>query len=165
MSLYNIFTYKAFSLSFFINTIQGGKNGYLGNNNPSYFRDDNGTRNNFLTGIDYWSPANSNGKYMRNISGARSYNEVAGLNYWQDRSFVRLQDASLSYNLASTLLKKINAQAISVYVSGKNLITWTNWEGWDPEPVSTDGLNNAAGGLLGTRPVMSAFTVGINITY
>jgi hypothetical protein len=165
MSLYNIFTYKAFSLSFFINTIQGGKNGYLGNNNPSYFRDDNGTRNNFLTGIDYWSPANPNGKYMRNISGARSYNEVAGLNYWQDRSFVRLQDASLSYNLASTLLKKINAQAISVYVSGKNLITWTNWEGWDPEPVSTDGLNNAAGGLLGTRPVMRAFTVGINITY
>jgi TonB-dependent starch-binding outer membrane protein SusC len=164
MSLYNIITYKAFSFSFFLNSIQGGKDGYLGNNNPSYFRDDNGVRNNYLTAIDYWSPANPNGKYPRNISGARSYNEIT-LNRWQDRSFIRLQDASISYNLPSNLIKKLKAQSINVYVSGKNLVTWTNWEGWDPEPVSTDGLNNAAGGLLGTRPVMRAFTVGINITY
>lgn len=164
ISLYNNFSYKAFSFSFFLNAIQGGKNGYLGNNNPSYFRDGNGTRNNYLNGIDYWSPSNPNGKYPRNISGARSYNETS-LNRWQDRSFVRLQDASISYNLAATVLKKVKAQAINIYISGKNLITWTKWEGWDPEPVSTDGLNNAAGGLLGTRPVMRAFTVGINITY
>jgi TonB-linked SusC/RagA family outer membrane protein len=165
MSLYNMLSYKAFTFSFFINTIQGGKNGYLGNNNPSYFRDDNSRRNNFLSAIDYWSPANPNGKYMRNISGSRSYNEVAGLNYWQDRSFIRLQDASLSYNLTSSLLKEWNIQAFNLYISGKNLITLTDWEGWDPEPVSTDGLNNATGGLLGTRPVMRAFTIGLNITY
>ncbi|MBC7890163.1 MAG: SusC/RagA family TonB-linked outer membrane protein [Ferruginibacter sp.] len=165
MSFYNIFSYKALSVSFFINTIQGGKDGFLGNNNPSYFRDDNGIRNNYLAGIDYWSPANPTGKYMRNISGARSYNEVAGLNNWQDRSFVRLQDASISYNLGSVVLKKVKAQSVNIFVSGKNLITWTNWEGWDPEPVSTDGQNNAAGGWLGTRPVMRAFTVGLNITY
>ena len=164
MSLYNIISYKSFSFSFFLNSIQGGKDGYLGNNNPSYFRDDNGIRNNYLSAINYWSPANPTGKYPRNISGARSYNETT-LNNWQDRSFVRLQDASLSYNLPSGVLKKIKAQAINVYVSGKNLITWTKWEGWDPEPVSTDGQNNAAGGLLGTRPVMRAFTVGVNITY
>ncbi|MBE7169568.1 MAG: SusC/RagA family TonB-linked outer membrane protein [Williamsia sp.] len=164
MSLFNSFSYKSFSFSFFLNSIQGGKNGYLGNNNPSYFRDDNGIRNNYLSAIDYWSPANPNGKYPRNISGARSYNEQT-LNRWQSRSFVRLQDASLSYNLASALSKRIKAQAINVYVSGKNLITWTDWEGWDPEPIDNAGTNNVAGGLLGTRPVMRAFTVGLNITY
>ena len=167
ISLYNSFSYKAFSLSFFFNSVQGGKDGYLGNNNPSYFRDDNGTRNNYLTGIDYWSPTNPNGKYPRNISGARSYNETA-LNRWQDRSFVRLQDASVSYNLASSLLKKVKAQSINLYVSGKNLITWTKWEGWDPEPSDSNGA--AAGGYtngttLGTRPVMRAITIGLNITY
>ncbi|HSC37920.1 MAG TPA: TonB-dependent receptor [Chitinophagaceae bacterium] len=164
ISLYNSFSYKAFTLSFFLNTIQGGKNGYLGNNNPSYFRDDNGIRNNYLAGIDYWSPSNPTGKYPRNISGARSYNEIS-LNRWQDRSFIRLQDASISYNLPSTVLNKIKAQSVNVYISGKNLITWTKWEGWDPEPVTTDGLNNADGGLLGTRPVMRAFTIGVRITY
>lgn len=163
ISWYNTFSYKAFSFSFFVNSIQGGKNGYLGNNNPYYFRDDNGIRNNYLTAIDYWSPANPNGKYPRNITGSRSYQEQS-LNRWQDRSFIRLQDASLSYNFAS-LIKGLHSQAINLYVSAKNLITWSKWDGWDPEPVSTDGLNNADGGLLGTRPVMRAITVGINITY
>ena len=169
LSLYNNFSYKAFTVSFFLNSIQGGKDGYLGNNNPSYFRDDNGIRNNYLSTINYWSPANPGGKYMRNISGTRSYNEVAGLNYWQDRSFVRLQDATISYNL-TPVLKGLKAQAISIYVSGKNLITWTNWDGWDPEPIDNASTNNVTGGfstagVLGTRPVMRAFTVGVNITY
>jgi TonB-dependent starch-binding outer membrane protein SusC len=165
-SWYNNFTYKAFSFSFFLNAIQGGKDGYLGNNNPSFFRDDNSTRNNYISEIDYWSPSNPGGKYPRNISGARSYNETT-IGRWQDRSFIRLQDVSLSYNLA-TLLKSSKVQAINLYVSGKNLITWTNWDGWDPEPVDTQ--NNvtggySTGGTLGTRPVMRAFTVGVNITY
>ena len=68
-------------------------------------------------------------------------------------------------NLVSTVLKKVKAQSINIYISGKNLITWTDWEGWDPEPITTDGLNNAAGGLLGNRPVMRAITFGVNITY
>ncbi len=164
ISLYNIFSYKAFSFSFFVNAIQGGKDGYLGNNNPMYFRDDNGTRNNYLSEINYWSPANPTGKYFRNISGSRSYAETNPLNYWQVRSFVRLQDASLSYNIAS-LIKGLKSQTVNLYVSGKNLITWTDWEGWDPEPVSTDGQNNAAGGLLGTRPVMRAITFGLNANF
>jgi TonB-linked SusC/RagA family outer membrane protein len=162
VSWYNSFSYKAFTFSFFINSIQGGKDGYLGNNNPSYFRDDNGIRNNYLTGINYWSPSNPTGKYPRNITGARSYNEQS-LNNWQDRSFIRLQDASVSYNLASAaFLKKLNVQAVNFYLSGKNLITWTKWEGWDPEsggPVTADG------GLLGTRPVMRAVTLGVNVTF
>ena len=167
MSLYNSFSYKAFTLSFFFNAVQGGKNGYLGNNNPSYFRDDNGIRNNYLNGIDYWSPNNPNGKYPRNISGSRSFAEQTVGN-WQDRSFVRLQDASISYNLGASVLKKIKAQSINIYVSGKNLITWTNWEGWDPEIENdaTAAFNaSAVGGLLGTRPVMRAITFGLNITY
>jgi len=160
-SVFNSFTYKGFSFSFFINSIQGGKDGYLGNNNPSYFRDDNAIRNNDLVKINYWSPANPGGKYPRNISGARAKIEP---NMWEKRSFVRLQDASLSYNLAS-LIKGIKFEAFNVYVSGKNLITWTDWEGWDPEPFDA-ATDNAVGGLLiGGRPVMRAFTVGLNITY
>ena len=82
---------------------------------------------------------------------------------YQDRSFVRLQDVSISYNLASSLLKKAMAQSIYLYVSGKNLYTWTNWEGWDPEAVDNDG--NPMGLIIGGRPVLRGFTVGLNIVY
>jgi TonB-linked SusC/RagA family outer membrane protein len=159
-SLFNSFSYKAFSLTVFLNSIQGGKDGFLGNNSPSYFRDDNSTRNNDLVQVDYWSPRNPGGKYPRNISGSRT--KIATINMYQKRSFVRLQDVSLSYNMAS-LIKNVKFQALNVYVSGKNLGTWTNWDGWDPEALDDSG--NPSGLITGGRPVMRAFTVGINITY
>ncbi len=159
MSLFQTFNWKAFTLSLFVNSVQGGKDGYLGNNNPSFFREDNSIRVNNLQGIDFWSPSNPNGKYPRNISGSRAKIEP---NMYQDRSFVRLQDVSLSYDLAG-LLKKFKAQSINLYVSGKNLYTWTKWEGWDPEAVDNDG--NPMGLIIGGRPVLRGFTVGLNIVY
>lgn len=154
MSLYNTLTYKQFSLSFFLNSIQGGKDGYLGNNMRLYYREDNSVRNNELNAVDFWSPRNPDGKYPRIISGSHSKVEP---NLYESRSFVRLQDVSLSYNLPARILGKIKAQAINVYVSGKNLATWTNWEGWDPE--TGQGL------ILDGRPVLRAVTFGLHITY
>jgi hypothetical protein len=115
---------------------------------------------NELSAINYWSPANPSGKYPRNISGSRAKIEP---NMWQKRSFIRLQDVSLSYNLTK-LIKKVKFEAISVYVSGKNLATWTDWEGWDPEVLDVS-TNNPVGLSNTGRPVMKAFTVGVHITY
>lgn len=160
MSLFQTFSYKALTLSIFLNSIQGGNDGYLGNNNPSFYREDNSIRVNNLQGIDFWSPRNPTGKYPRNISGSRAKIEP---NMYQDRSFVRLQDVSISYNLATGLLKNLKAQTINLYVSGKNLYTWTNWEGWDPEANAADGT--PLGLVIGGRPVLRGFTVGLNIIY
>ncbi|HEY0680559.1 MAG TPA: TonB-dependent receptor [Chitinophagaceae bacterium] len=153
-SLYNSLTYKNFSLSFFINSIQGGKDGFLGNSMRIYYRDDNAVRNNELNKVDFWSPRNPNGKYPRIISGSHAKVEP---NLYESRSFIRLQDVSLAYNVPAKILGKIRAQAINIYVSGKNLATWTDWEGWDPE--TGQGL------LIDGRPVLRAFTFGVHITY
>lgn len=159
ISLFNSFSYKDLSLSIFFNAIQGGKDGYLGNNNPSYFRDDNAIRNNYPARTNFWSPSNPSGKYPRNISGSRAKIEPE---MYQKRSFIRLQDVSLSYNL-NKFVKKAKFQALNVFVSGKNLVTWTDWEGWDPEALDLQG--NPMGLITNGRPVMRAFTVGLNITY
>jgi TonB-dependent starch-binding outer membrane protein SusC len=173
VSFMNNFSYKGFNLSFLINSIQGGANGYLGanrptaNNRPMYYREDNTIRWNDFAGVEYWSPANPDAKYPRNISGSPAKIEPM---LYQDRSFVRLQDVSLSYNLANTLLKKLDAQSINIFVSAKNLATWTKWEGWDPESVQdldNDPLTQLepVGIAAGGRPILRAFAVGINITY
>lgn len=159
-SLGNNFTYKGFNFSFLFNSIFGGKDGYIGvnspiaNNIPQYYREDNTIRWNDFQGIDYWSPNNPNGKYPRNISGSRAKAEAT---LYEKRDFIRLQDVSLSYNLGSSVLKRIKAQNINIFVSGKNLFTITDWVGWDPET----GQGIEAGG----RPVLRAFTIGANIVY
>lgn len=164
LSLLNQFSWKGFSFSIFFNSIQGGKDGFLGSNNVFYFRDDNAIRNNYPVQTDFWSPTNPNGKYPRNISGSHAKVEpgTGSHNIWQDRSFIRLQDISLSYNLAN-VIKNLKFQAFNVYVSGKNLKTWTKWDGWDPEALDIYG--NTMGLKTDGRPVMKAITVGVNITY
>jgi TonB-linked SusC/RagA family outer membrane protein len=162
-SLGNTFAYKGLSLYVFINSVQGGEDGFLGLNNPSFFREDNTIRINSLRGIDYWSPTNPGGKYPRNISGTRAKFEP---NYWQDRSFVRLQDVTLSYNF-SKFLKKLPVETLSIFLSGKNLHTWTDWEGWDPETEANDANNvlQAQGLLIGGRPVLRTYTLGLNLVF
>jgi hypothetical protein len=154
MSLYNTVNYMGFTLSFLLNSILGGKDGYLGNNTRLYFRDDNGIRDNDLSAVDYWSPSNPGGKYPRIVSGSHSKVEPP---LYESRSFVRLQDLSLGYSLPVKVLQRIKAQDVNIYISGKNLATLTNWEGWDPE--TGQGLD------IGGRPVMRALSVGVHITY
>ncbi len=167
MSLYNTIAYKGFAFSFFLNSVQGGKDGYLGNNVRLYYRDDNAIRNNDFPEADYWSPRNPNGKYPRIISGSHSKIEP---NLWESRSFIRLQDVSLSYALSRDIVSKIKAQDINFYISAKNLATWTNWEGWDPEslvPRTNNGVTTEVhnGMITDGRPVMRGFTFGVHIVY
>lgn len=165
-SLGNTFSYKGLSLYVFLNSVQGINNGYLANNNPSFFREDNTIRINSLQGINYWSPINPTGKYPRNRFGQRAKFDPS---FWQDRSFVRLQDITLSYNLKNSLLKNVSAfQTFNVFVSGKNLHTWTNWEGWDPEAEyfnSSNGFYEPRGLTVDGRPVMRAYTLGFNVVF
>lgn len=169
MSLNNTISYKGFTLSFFLNSIQGGKDGYLANNTPRYYRDDNAIRNNIMNNFDFWSPRNPDGRYPRVIEGNHPVREP---NLYQSRSFVRLQDVSLGYALPSGILSKIKAQSVNIYISAKNLATWTNWEGWDPEtmvPIYDNNLGRNVDQPNGLRtdgrPVFRAFTFGVHIVY
>jgi TonB-linked SusC/RagA family outer membrane protein len=173
-SIMNNVSYKGFNLSILVNSVQGGKDGYRGisaptayNNIPNYYREDNTIRWNDFKGMDYWSPTNPDGKYPRNISGSHPVAENRPL---EDRSFVRLQDISLSYDLKYSVLKNLNVQRFSVFVSGKNLHTWTKWKGFDPESEQAfDGNRpndfSAVGVVAGGRPILRAFTAGLNITF
>ncbi|MDW7692313.1 TonB-dependent receptor [Flammeovirgaceae bacterium SG7u.111] len=159
ISMLNSFSYKNFTLTVFLNSIQGGKNGYLQNNNPSMTRTDNDIRNNYYQQIDFWSPSNPDGKYARSIQ-----NPTLRPGLYQDRSFVRLQDISLSYNFSGELLDKTGLSGLSLFVSGKNLATWTKWEGWDPEGSNPDP-EYAQGLSAGSRPIMKGYSFGLNVKF
>jgi TonB-linked SusC/RagA family outer membrane protein len=167
----NSVTYKNFNLKFFINSIQGGKNGYLGKpgamlQNPDQIRNNNG----FV--FDYWTPNNPGAQY-RSIA---AYVATLGENFWpyMSRSFVRLQDVTLTYSLPDVFLRRIKGiKALSVYVNAQNLLTITDWDGWDPEanPPATQrtSLNQRIPGGMGLDPngypVMKNYSLGVNVSF
>ena len=155
VSLSNTLSYKNFSFSFFLNSIQGG-NGYYLENNASNInaasapagRESAGIIRNNLTAVrPYWTPDNG----VNNSTGIYSAPAVwSGI--YESRSFVRLQDISLSYKLSPGILKKLRIGSGQVYVSGKNIYTWTNWSGWDPETGVSDS------------PLMRNFIAGFRLS-
>lgn len=150
--LMNKFRYKNVSFSFFINSVQGGKDGYLGSNSSALHRGDaNHRRWNKISKLaaDYWSPNNPKATYSRSTNGG-----AIVPNAYQDRSFIRLQDVNLSYNVPCQWIQRIGIENLDFYVSGKNLITITDWKGWDPE-ANSDYFG---------RPVLRSITFGLNIT-
>jgi len=133
-SIGNMLSYKNFTLSIFINSIQGGKKYYLANNfamvNPAY---DFSFRMNTPAINPYWRPD----KPTTNTTAIYNTPPVES-GIYQSRSFVRLQDISLSYSLPNELLDKANIQSAQIYISSKNPYVWTKWQGWDPETGTSD---------------------------
>ena len=152
--LLNSFTYKNFSLSFFLNTVQGGKDGYLKTNEPNTggALNENSILLNCLDDADFWGPSNPGGENPRYMT-----NPKVSANKLHSRNFVRLQDVSLAYNVPQNILDKVGISAAKIFLSGKNLATWTKWRGWDPE--TGHGLSDSG------RPVLKGYSMGINVTF
>ncbi len=162
----NTLRYRDFTLKFFIKSIQGGSDGYLGENNPwagPYNTIGNAQSSNWFAEIDYWTPSNPGATYRRPGDDA-----AIAQNRYFSRSFVRLQDISLSYNLNETLVNRIGLQGVKIFVSGKNLITLTDWEGWDPETGQGLGANQQIegddDGVRSAVPVLRGFSFGLDIS-
>lgn len=156
-SIQNSLRYKDFELNIFINSVQGGSNHYLGQPAKKMQIPDHLTNNSFIK-VDYWTPENPGAKYRQLGFYTASLGE--GFSPYVSRSFIRLQELSLSYNVPVGFLKKIHVNKARVFVSASNLFTITNWDGWDPE--AEQGLTYD---LDGGYPTMKSYTLGLNFEF
>ncbi len=152
-SISNTLCYKNVTLFFLFNSIQGGNGYYIMNNYDNVnveSRSDNVYRRNQSAARRYWTPTNG----VTNATGIYNSPAVTG-GIYEDRSFVRLQDISLTYKFSPAVLNSVwrGINDLQVFVAGKNLYTWTDWSGWDPET----GTNNI--------PLMRNITLGVKLTF
>ncbi|MEO5947221.1 MAG: TonB-dependent receptor [Chitinophagaceae bacterium] len=127
----NTFKYKDFSLMIFFHGVQG-----VTKDNP--LQDDNvfsDTRRNTIK-KDWWSPTNPNGTHFSNDQDANKLS----VNFYEDASFARLKDVSLAYQLPSSVISRLKIAGLKVYVTGRNLATFTKYKGLDPEFGNQYGL-------------------------
>lgn len=153
INLGNTLTYKNIQLYAMI-TGAIGCGGYFQQSNPAaYIIGGNG--NHFgVYGIHvpYWTPENKSNKYP-----AATYTGDSNFKGLQSRSFVRLQDISLSYSFKQDVFRKAGINNFNVFVTGKNLLTFSGWTGGDPE------LGNSFSS--GVYPMMKSVSVGANISF
>jgi TonB-linked SusC/RagA family outer membrane protein len=129
--------YKGFELNFFFQGVEGTKN-----------RVNNWGVDPFMQGTppttkwrDAWTPQNRSntlpGIYTAGYTGVSAYNNSTY--FLMDASYLRLKNVMLSYTFPKTIFSRIKAQGLTVYVSAENLLTFTNYEGSDPERSGTTG--------------------------
>ena len=84
---------------------------------------------------------NCNGMFNPNASFEEQAMVVAAINspektldgYYQPGAFVKWREATISYQVPNSWLRRTRARSASVVFSGRNLKTWTNYRGSDPE--------------------------------
>ncbi len=83
----------------------------------------------------------------------------------EDGSFVKLREAAIRYQLPTNMARRFGAGGLSVNLTGRNLHTWTNYSGIDPE-VNLFSANTVARGTeFGTSPIPRVFSVGITANF
>ncbi|WP_018479568.1 SusC/RagA family TonB-linked outer membrane protein [Pontibacter roseus] len=76
----------------------------------------------------------------------------------EDGDFLRLRNLNISYALPASLISPLKMSTVRVFAQGQNLVTWTDFRGFDPE-VST-------GVLVGSQyPALRTVTFGINVGF
>lgn len=153
--------YKRFSLSMLFNGVYGND---IVNANMYRFGWAEGTPRNILSDAwtQRWTPENTDTNYPRlgynsNLYGALMDRVI------EDGSFLRLKNVTLNYDINVDKLNFVDAA--SVTFSGINLITWTNYSGYDPEVTSFlwDGL--VQGTDWNNKPNSKTFLMGLNIKF
>ena len=125
--LTNTLKYKRFTLSAFLRSVQGvtRPNDLLSTN----LTQADVRRNTIVR--QFWTPENPINSYPSNVDGDAS--NALSVQFYQDASYIRLQDLSLSYEMPVSWLSRLNAQSLRLYIDARNLWTHTNWTGLDPE--------------------------------
>ncbi|GAA4933806.1 TonB-dependent receptor [Algibacter agarivorans] len=85
--------------------------------------------------------------------------------YVEDGTFIRLKNISLAYNLPKSILESTFIDSVRLSLSGQNLLTITDYEGYDPEVNAGGGSNVFLGYDTGVYPNPKSVTFGLNVKF
>ena len=103
---------------------------------------------------NWWTPENPTNEYYMNAWNAERMGGATA-SYYEDASFIRIKDVSLSYDFPKSILNNIGIQNLRVFSTVRNLATFSPWKDGDPE------LNQGRGDF----PLHREFVFGINFGF
>lgn len=152
----NNFSYKNLDLAVFFQGTHG--NDVWNVNSHELYRND-GATNNSREVLNRWRPDTPSDYWP----SAKTRPFVLSDRHIEDASFLRLRNVTLGYNLPTSTLGLKWLRSLRVYAQAQNLLTITNYSGFDPE-VNSLGQNPVGIGIdRGSFPMARTYTFGINL--
>lgn len=106
--------------------------------------------------LDRWTPENPNTDVVRLTTDPKSSWTKESDRFLVDRSFLKLKNITLTYNLPQEWLRKIKLNSASLFFQAENLFTLTKEQGLDPEQTF-------AGTTYFRYPSMRTISLGLNV--
>jgi TonB-dependent starch-binding outer membrane protein SusC len=164
LGIINTFTYKQFSLNVIVNATIGGQVYNTFKQNLTNNSSSNGPA---LPEAIYgaWAFQGDIAKYpyfpTKNDRGSQRPN--GNSLFLEDASFIRLSSARLNYRFKPSFIKKALMNNASLFIYGTNLLTFTDYTGYDPEFSSGNALQ--PGDDNGKYPKRRELGLGINLQF
>jgi TonB-linked SusC/RagA family outer membrane protein len=159
----NDLTWKNFDLNIFFQASQG-------NDILSYTMMEldllSGLNNATTNALRRWTPDNTDTDVPKAATGRT---RRVSTRWIYDGSFIRLKNLSLGYNIPPRLLERAKISRLKIFVSAQNILTITDYEGYDPEvnyrSATGQDSNRNLGLDYGSYPNAKAYTVGLNLGF
>jgi TonB-dependent starch-binding outer membrane protein SusC len=156
----NRFSFKGFELSVFFQGVHGNS---VFNINRFELESMTGVSNQSTAVLKRWTPDNGGNVIPRATSVGVPY-QVTDRQI-EDGSYIRLKNIQLAYNFPGAWLEKLKITNARLYVSGQNLLTITDYSGFDPEVSRFGGDAFSFGTDYGSYPVAKMYLVGLNLSF
>jgi hypothetical protein len=160
--LSNTLSYKNFTLSAFVNFVQGNQVYHtsrgLFDSDGAYY-----TYNSMVlaSGWSRWQNAGDIATHPKAVFGGNKNSNQTSSRYLENGSYLRLRNVNLAYDLPSSWLDRLKISDARIYISGDNLLTFTKFSGMDPEVSLGPG-----GGTSSIKyPISKKVLFGINLTF
>ena len=115
----------------------------------------------WLSKMERWTGEGTSNTEPRVTNSGHNY--IPSDRFIEDGSFVRLRNIQLGYTLPRKWLDKVRLNTFRVYVSGTNLITWTDYTGYMPEVGSNSPFSSGIDD--GIYPIAKTYTVGLSVSF
>ncbi|MEO5650094.1 MAG: TonB-dependent receptor [Ginsengibacter sp.] len=149
----NVFGYKGFELNIFMNYSYGND---ILNYNAILLGLPSGGQNVYADLVP-WSPDHPGNKYGKATTNVSA---VFNSQFIENGSYIKFKTITLSY-LFPKLRSKI-LTGLKVYITGQNLLSFTNYNGYDPEVSYRGASNLEMGEDLGGYPQARSFLFGVS---
>ncbi|TYR37780.1 TonB-dependent receptor [Sphingobacterium phlebotomi] len=150
----NRFSYKNVDMELFLQGVAGNQ---IYNANRVTLEGMYTIRNQTTKVLDRWTGEGTSNEMPRAIYSDPNRNTRTSDRFLENGSYLRLKNVTIGYTLPTAVLERMKISNLRFYLSGQNLLTWTNYSGFDPEVIG--GVDNS------NYPITRNLSLGVDFRF